>query len=55
MVGDRLYTDMKMAHDFGLISILVLSGETKEEDLPNISPKPDYIFKSVKDILEGLA
>lgn len=54
MVGDRLYTDMKMAHDFGITSILVLSGETKEEDLLDIPSKPDYIFKSVNDILEVL-
>lgn len=54
MVGDRLYTDMKMAHDFGLISILVLSGETKEEDLSNISPKPDYIFKSIREVISEL-
>lgn len=54
MVGDRLYTDMKMAHDFGLMSILVLSGDTKEESLLDIPSKPDYVFKSVKDILEVL-
>lgn len=54
MVGDRVYTDMKMAHDFGLISILVLSGETKEEDLSNMSPKPDYIFKSIREVISEL-
>src|SRR6056297_3473873 len=33
MVGDRLYTDIKMANQSGINSILVLSGETKQEDL----------------------
>ncbi|MCD6450420.1 MAG: HAD-IIA family hydrolase, partial [Thermotogaceae bacterium] len=35
MIGDRLYTDIKMAIDAGAIPILVLSGETKEADIPD--------------------
>ena len=52
MVGDRLYTDMKMAYDNGLSSILVLTGETKIEDLEHSDVKPTYVLDSVADIIE---
>lgn len=55
MVGDRLYTDMKMASDAGITGILVLSGETKKEDIKNLSKKEryfDYVFKGVNEIVK---
>lgn len=52
MVGDRLYTDMKMAVDNGMSSILVLSGETSEEDLRNADIRPTYVLGSVDEIME---
>ena len=52
MVGDRLYTDMRMAWDNGIPSILVLTGETKLEDLKGSDIKPTYILDSVNDIIE---
>lgn len=54
MVGDRLYTDMQMACDSGITSILVLSGETKEPDLARAVQKPDFVFASVKTFLAAL-
>ena len=51
MVGDRLYTDMKMAFDNGLESILVLTGETSMEDLRESPVRPTYILDSVADIM----
>lgn len=54
MVGDRLYTDMQMAYDAGITSILVLSGETKPEDLAHAAKRPDFIFDSVADLTEAL-
>jgi 4-nitrophenyl phosphatase len=54
IVGDRLYTDMVLAQKFGLKSILVLSGETKESDLLDSSFKPDFIFNSVKEIISEM-
>ena len=50
MVGDRLYTDIRMAVDAGIRSILVLSGETAEGDLKNSDMKPTHVVKSVADI-----
>src|SRR6056297_718025 len=50
MVGDRLYTDIKMAVNGGINSILVLTGESNESDLENSSINPDYVLKSIVDI-----
>ena len=43
MVGDRLYTDIVMGHNAGVTSVLVLSGEAKEADIPLAPAKPDYV------------
>jgi HAD superfamily hydrolase (TIGR01457 family) len=50
MIGDRIYTDMKMAHDAGIRSIMVLSGEAKEEDIKGTDIRPTVIAGSVDDI-----
>ena len=50
MIGDRLYTDIKMASDTGIRSILVFSGETKEEDLENSGIKPTMTAGSVNEL-----
>ncbi len=52
MVGDRLYTDMRMAWDNDIPSILVLTGETTLEDLKGSEIKPTYVLDSVADIME---
>ena len=57
VVGDRLYTDMKMAHAAGITGILVLSGESKKENIKNLNADQkyyDYIFESVADIIKEL-
>jgi phosphoglycolate/pyridoxal phosphate phosphatase family enzyme len=54
MIGDRLYTDMKMAKDSGMVAALVLSGETKMEDVEASTLKPDLIYGSIKDMYEEL-
>jgi len=50
LVGDRLYTDIRMARRAGLTAILVLSGETKQADLDNTSDLPDYVFPSIREL-----
>lgn len=52
MVGDRLYTDMRMALDAGVLSVLVLSGETKETDYKKSGMKIDIVVSSVKELKE---
>lgn len=52
MVGDRLYTDIRTGLDNGVTSVLVMSGETTKEMLKDTAFKPDYIFNSVKDMID---
>lgn len=47
MIGDRLYTDMKMGVQSGMKTILVLSGETGIEDAASSPVKPDHIVKDI--------
>ena len=54
MVGDRLYTDMKLGENAGIDTILVLTGEATREDVENSDILPTYIFESVKTIHENL-
>lgn len=50
MVGDRLYTDMAMARRAGVMSILVLTGETTANDLRMTRMKPDLVVKGLGDL-----
>ncbi|MCC3144577.1 HAD-IIA family hydrolase [Halanaerobium sp. Z-7514] len=54
MVGDRLYTDIQMAIDADITSILVLSGETDREMLAEAPQDPDFVFESVAEIKKKL-
>lgn len=54
MVGDRLMTDMRMAHDNGLVSVLVLSGEAKREDLHSLDRQPDLVVEHIGELAELL-
>lgn len=56
-VGDRLYTDVKTGVANGAHGILVLSGETKLEDVEGSDTVPDAIFtglNEMRDILKTL-
>lgn len=50
--GDRLYTDIALGRKFGVTSVLVLSGETKIEDVSvaNEEDRPDFVFDSLDDV-----
>jgi len=54
MVGDRLYTDIRMGELAGTSTILVLSGETSRADLEASDVRPTYVLDSVADILSIL-
>lgn len=54
MVGDRLYTDIAMAARHGLLGVLVLTGEAREEDIVNSADQPDLIFDRLSDMIEYL-
>jgi len=47
MVGDRMYTDIAMARNAGVLGVLVLSGETKRADLEGADDTPDVVVEHV--------
>ena len=53
MVGDRLSTDIRMALDAGMPSMLVLTGETRPEDLTHLAPqdRPTYVLDTLDQLL----
>ena len=53
-VGDRIYTDVATGVDNGAVGILVLSGETRAEDIEKSDVKPDAVFDSLKDMIKYL-
>jgi len=50
-IGDRIYTDMELAHRINCDFILVLSGETKKEDIEDLSEEPSLIVDDIGCIL----
>ena len=51
LVGDRLLTDVRMAHAAGMASALVLTGATAPGELAHADVEPDYILGGVAEIL----
>ena len=54
MVGDRLYTDIAMGQTAPLHTALVLSGETRRDDLAASPFVPDYVFENLGELLEAI-
>lgn len=48
MVGDRIYTDVQMAHNAGAMGVLVLSGETTDEVAAAADPQPHITAQSIE-------
>jgi HAD superfamily hydrolase (TIGR01450 family) len=53
MVGDRLSTDIRMALDTGMAAALVLTGETRAEDLRGLAPSdaPELVLDRIDRLL----
>ena len=47
IVGDRMYTDIAVADGSEVVSILVLSGETKKEEVPDNPIQPDIMIENI--------
>jgi len=54
IVGDRITTDIKTGRDFGITSILLLTGETRQEDLDVAPVKPDLVFRDLTEFMASL-
>lgn len=50
MVGDRLYTDIKMANNAKIDSILVLSGDTSRDEVENKPLDATYVLRNISFI-----
>jgi NagD protein len=52
MVGDRVYTDIRMARDAGVVAVLTLTGETRRAQI-DLSPpdqRPDFIVTDLAEL-----
>jgi NagD protein len=54
MVGDRLYTDMAMAHRAGALGVLVLTGEATAAQAADHLPAPDLVVSGLAELGERL-
>ncbi|NIS81268.1 MAG: HAD hydrolase-like protein, partial [Anaerolineales bacterium] len=54
MVGDRLYTDIALG-EHGILTVLLLSGETHEKDLEDSPHKPDLVMRDLAELTDTLA
>lgn len=52
MVGDRIYTDIQMAKNAGVMGVLVLSGEATEIDVQQSTVKPDITARDLAELQE---
>lgn len=52
IIGDRLDTDIKGGKDFGISTILTLTGATKLKDLGKTNIKPNYVIKNLNHLLK---
>jgi NagD protein len=52
MVGDRVYTDIRMARDAGVIAVLTLTGETRRAQIESCpqDPRPDFIVSDLGEL-----
>lgn len=51
VIGDRIYTDIKSGLNAGVLSVLVMSGETTPEILEKSDDKPDIVLENAGDII----
>ncbi len=51
VVGDRLLTDIAMAHELGMSGVLVLTGVTSLNDLAQSTVQPDFVACTLRDLL----
>lgn len=53
-VGDTLMTDIVLAEENGMVSGLVLTGNTKLQDLEKTVVQPDYVFNDLTELAAAL-
>ncbi len=53
-IGDRLYTDIRMAMNFNMVGVLVLSGETDVQMLSQSPDKPRLVVSGIEELIAVL-
>ena len=51
ITGDRLYTEIRMAIEAGMPAAVVLTGDTKAEDLVSTGPRPEYVLERIDHLI----
>ena len=51
LIGDTIYTDIRLAEENNFHSLLVLSGNTKKEGINAYVTEADYVLNSVKELV----
>lgn len=54
MSGDRLDTDMRMGHDAGMATTLVLTGVTSRQVAETVTPRPSLILNNIGELIGQL-
>lgn len=54
MIGDRLYTDIALGANANIPTILVLSGETRTNEVASSPFQPNHIFQDIRKVAEFL-
>ena len=55
MAGDRLETDIRMGCEAGMVTAVVLTGVSSQEDAQRASPAPDLVLSNLGELLRYLA
>jgi ribonucleotide monophosphatase NagD (HAD superfamily) len=55
MVGDYIPTDIALARNSQIPSVLMLTGETRLSDLESSPIQPDYVFKDLCELTAWLS
>lgn len=50
IIGDRIYTDIAAGVNAGVDTVLVLSGESRLEDLKDSDIRPSFVYESISDV-----
>lgn len=54
MIGDRIYTDLKMARSAGMLAVLTLTGETTPEQVETAELQPDLVIANLAEFVEKI-
>ena len=55
MIGDRMDTDIIAGVEAEVDTVLVLSGVTKQEDIPRFAYTPKYVMSGLAELTSALS